>query len=247
MSEESSSLREPDDAMARRSGAVSEDVQPLTTDEDAEKTARVRRRGQPGLKEPTHPTASRPTNPPMDHPAGDVAVAADGRRDGAAASCEQHHQGQWERADLPGPCSTWWEHEVVAVVHVARRSRRRSRLNLRQATAPRSSPQQPRRRHHPGSARTSHYRSAVEAAIITSSRAGLAALPFRFDGRFYHRTAGATITRSMQGRQCGYPRDPDRPEQDASGGTEHGSQPLAPGHSAGAALRAGGRGRSRDA
>ena len=39
MSEESSSLREPDDAMARGSGAVSEDVQPLTTDEDAEKTA----------------------------------------------------------------------------------------------------------------------------------------------------------------------------------------------------------------
>jgi len=32
--------REPDDAMARQSGAVSEDVQPLTTDQDAEKTAR---------------------------------------------------------------------------------------------------------------------------------------------------------------------------------------------------------------
>ena len=28
----------------------------------------------------------------------------------------------------------------------------------------------------------------------------------RFDGRFYHRTAGsATIRRSMQGRQCGHP------------------------------------------
>jgi hypothetical protein len=28
----------------------------------------------------------------------------------------------------------------------------------------------------------------------------------RFDGRFFHRTVGsATITRSMQGRQCGHP------------------------------------------
>ena len=48
MSEESSSLREPDDAMARRSGVVSEDVQPLTTDEDAEKTARGSPQGAAG-------------------------------------------------------------------------------------------------------------------------------------------------------------------------------------------------------
>jgi hypothetical protein len=39
MSEQSGSQREPDDAMARQSGAVSEDVQPVTTDEDADKTA----------------------------------------------------------------------------------------------------------------------------------------------------------------------------------------------------------------
>ena len=39
MSKESSSLREPDDAMARQSGAVAEDVEPLTAHEDAERTA----------------------------------------------------------------------------------------------------------------------------------------------------------------------------------------------------------------
>jgi hypothetical protein len=48
MSEESSSLREPDDAMARQSGAVSEDVQPVTTDEDAEKSARGSLQGTAG-------------------------------------------------------------------------------------------------------------------------------------------------------------------------------------------------------
>ena len=42
-------LREPDDAMARQSGAVSEDVQqPLTTDEDAEKTAEGSLQGTAG-------------------------------------------------------------------------------------------------------------------------------------------------------------------------------------------------------
>jgi hypothetical protein len=48
MSEESSSLREPDDAMARQSGEVAEDVQPLTTHEDAEKTARGSLQGTAG-------------------------------------------------------------------------------------------------------------------------------------------------------------------------------------------------------
>jgi hypothetical protein len=48
VSEESSSLREPDDAMARQSGAVSEDVQPLTTDEDAGNTARGSLQGTAG-------------------------------------------------------------------------------------------------------------------------------------------------------------------------------------------------------
>ena len=48
MSEESSSLREPDDAMTRQSGNVAEDVQPLTTHEDAEKTARGSLQGTAG-------------------------------------------------------------------------------------------------------------------------------------------------------------------------------------------------------
>jgi hypothetical protein len=48
MSEESSSLREPADAMTRQSGEVAEDVQPLTTHEDAEKTARGSLQGTAG-------------------------------------------------------------------------------------------------------------------------------------------------------------------------------------------------------
>jgi hypothetical protein len=39
MSEQSGSRREPDDAMARQSLAVSEDAQPVATGEDADKTA----------------------------------------------------------------------------------------------------------------------------------------------------------------------------------------------------------------
>jgi hypothetical protein len=39
MSEPSDSRREPDDAMARQSGAVSEDVQPVATAEDSDDTA----------------------------------------------------------------------------------------------------------------------------------------------------------------------------------------------------------------
>ncbi len=39
MADEASAGREPDDALARQSGAVSEDVQPVTTDADAGKTA----------------------------------------------------------------------------------------------------------------------------------------------------------------------------------------------------------------
>jgi hypothetical protein len=48
MSEKPSSLQEPDDAMPRRSGKVAEDVQPLTTHEDAEKTARGSLQGTAG-------------------------------------------------------------------------------------------------------------------------------------------------------------------------------------------------------
>ena len=50
MSEESSSLREPDDAMTRQSGNVAEDVQPLTSHEDAETTARGSLQGTAGPK-----------------------------------------------------------------------------------------------------------------------------------------------------------------------------------------------------
>jgi hypothetical protein len=39
MADEASARREPDDAMARQSGAVSEDAQPVTSDADAGKTA----------------------------------------------------------------------------------------------------------------------------------------------------------------------------------------------------------------
>ena len=48
MSEESSSLQEPDDAVTRRSGEVAEDVQALSTHEDAEKTARGSLQGTAG-------------------------------------------------------------------------------------------------------------------------------------------------------------------------------------------------------
>jgi acyl dehydratase len=48
MSEESTSRREPTDATARQSDAVSEDVQPVTTDEDAETTAHGSLQGTAG-------------------------------------------------------------------------------------------------------------------------------------------------------------------------------------------------------
>ena len=48
MSEQSDNQREPDDAMARQSGAVSEDLQPVTTDEDADKTAQGSLEGTAG-------------------------------------------------------------------------------------------------------------------------------------------------------------------------------------------------------
>jgi len=48
MSEQPTSRREPDDAMARQSGAVSEDAQPVTTDDDAEKTAQGSLEGTAG-------------------------------------------------------------------------------------------------------------------------------------------------------------------------------------------------------
>jgi hypothetical protein len=48
MSGQSDSRREEDDAMARQSGAVSEDVQPVTTDEDGDKTAEGSLQGTAG-------------------------------------------------------------------------------------------------------------------------------------------------------------------------------------------------------
>jgi hypothetical protein len=48
MAERSGSRREPDDAMARQSLEVSEDVQPVTTGEDAEKTAQGSLEGTAG-------------------------------------------------------------------------------------------------------------------------------------------------------------------------------------------------------
>ena len=48
MSEQPGSRREPDDAMARQSGAVSEDAQPVTTDEDSDATAQGSLEGTAG-------------------------------------------------------------------------------------------------------------------------------------------------------------------------------------------------------
>ena len=48
MAKQSGSRREPDDAMARQSLEVSEDVQPVTTGEDAEKTAQGSLEGTAG-------------------------------------------------------------------------------------------------------------------------------------------------------------------------------------------------------
>jgi hypothetical protein len=48
MSEQSGSRREPDDAVARQSLALSEDAQPVTTHEDADKTARGSLEGAAG-------------------------------------------------------------------------------------------------------------------------------------------------------------------------------------------------------
>jgi hypothetical protein len=57
MSEPSGNRREPDDAMARQSLEVAEDVQPVTTDEDADTTAREgtadRERANPAGNLPT--------------------------------------------------------------------------------------------------------------------------------------------------------------------------------------------------
>jgi hypothetical protein len=48
VSEQSISPRDPDDAMARQSGAVSEDVRPVTTDEKADTTAQGSLHGTAG-------------------------------------------------------------------------------------------------------------------------------------------------------------------------------------------------------
>jgi len=48
MAKQSGSRREPDDAMARQSLEVSEDAQPITTDEHAEKTAQGSLEGTAG-------------------------------------------------------------------------------------------------------------------------------------------------------------------------------------------------------
>jgi hypothetical protein len=48
MAKQSSSRREPDDAMARQSLEVSEDAQPVTTGEEAEKTAQGSLEGTAG-------------------------------------------------------------------------------------------------------------------------------------------------------------------------------------------------------
>ena len=48
VSEQSISPRDPDDAMARDSGAVSEDVQPVATDEKADTTAQGSLHGTAG-------------------------------------------------------------------------------------------------------------------------------------------------------------------------------------------------------
>ena len=50
MSERPDSRREPDDAMARQSLQVSEDVQPVITDEDADETAQGAPQGTAGLE-----------------------------------------------------------------------------------------------------------------------------------------------------------------------------------------------------
>jgi hypothetical protein len=48
MSEQAGSRRESDDATARESLAVSEDAQPVTTDEDADRTAKGSLEGTAG-------------------------------------------------------------------------------------------------------------------------------------------------------------------------------------------------------
>ncbi len=53
MSEQPDSRRTPDDAMARQSGAVSEDVQPVVGDEDTDKTAQGLPEGAPGAERMT--------------------------------------------------------------------------------------------------------------------------------------------------------------------------------------------------
>ena len=60
MSEPSGNRREPDDAMARQSLEVAEDVQPVTTDEHADKTAQGSREGTADPKR-TNSTGNLPT------------------------------------------------------------------------------------------------------------------------------------------------------------------------------------------
>jgi hypothetical protein len=59
MSEQSGSQREPDDAMERQSCAVSEDAQPVTTHEDADKTAQGSLEGTAGPERTTSLTRCR--------------------------------------------------------------------------------------------------------------------------------------------------------------------------------------------
>jgi hypothetical protein len=60
MSEPSGNRREPDDAMARQSLEVAEDVQPVTIDEHADKTAQGSREGAAD-PERTNPAGNLPT------------------------------------------------------------------------------------------------------------------------------------------------------------------------------------------
>ena len=50
MAQQTNSTRKPDDDMARQSGAVSEDVQPVATDQDADKTAQGSLEGTAGAE-----------------------------------------------------------------------------------------------------------------------------------------------------------------------------------------------------
>jgi hypothetical protein len=104
MSEQSGSRREPDDAMARQSLAVSKDAQSVTTEEDADKTAQGSLQGTAAPEAPTRRTSCRRSDLQLRHHCGYERDARSARCHPAKAGLERVSLGGvWPDEHLPRP------------------------------------------------------------------------------------------------------------------------------------------------